>query len=119
VTDGLKTGVSPISGTAPPVEHQFKPGNPGGPGRKPWKHITEAMKERIESGVDDTDLVIKKLYEDGFNPGHSEPAIRNAARKLYLAYAHGAPKQTIDLNNSGSIEVYKARIPSNNRGQKD
>ena len=44
--NGVKTGKG---GSMPPVEHQFQPGNPGGPGRPRTKPITDALK-KISSG---------------------------------------------------------------------
>jgi hypothetical protein len=41
--------VSPISGTAPPREGQWKPGQSGNPGGRPkWKPLTEALQALLD-----------------------------------------------------------------------
>lgn len=47
---------SPISGTPPPVEHQFQPGGKGGPGRPRGAWPRAALARRLAKGwEDDTD----------------------------------------------------------------
>lgn len=50
--DGKKTGVSPFSGYAPPVDTRFKKGNKGGPGRPPGRTITARLRKIIEEDDD-------------------------------------------------------------------
>ena len=47
-------GASPVSGYLPPKETQFKPGNPGGPGRRPdpAKGITRALRRLLADGME-------------------------------------------------------------------
>lgn len=113
-----KPCISPVNGQDL-TAHQFQPGCPPGPGRKPWKHITEAIKDGIENGEQDTDDAIRELYHDAFIRSKIDPSVRNAARKLYLAYAFGAPRQSVDLNTKGVVEIHKAQLPSNGRGPAD
>lgn len=77
--NGRKTGGNP------PVEHRFKPGNPGGPGRPPIKHIRERILELIADGVIDQDKLVHEL--------------RSEDRALFLAYAYGRPQA--DLTSGG------------------
>lgn len=44
--------VSPISGTPPPVEHQYKPGGAGGPGRPRASSIRAALDRRLSRDPD-------------------------------------------------------------------
>lgn len=77
--NGRKTGGNP------PVEHRFKPGNPGGPGRPPVKHIRERILELMADGVIDQDKLIHEL--------------RSEDRALFTAYAFGRPQ--VDITSKG------------------
>ncbi len=83
--NGRKTGRSPLNGSIPPVEHQFKKGNPGGPGRPPTKHIRERIAEMMEEGTIDLDTLIHELRQED--------------RTLFTAYAFGRPQA--DLTSGG------------------
>ena len=46
----------------PPVEHQFKPGNPGGPGRPKEKPLTDALRKALAA---DDGKAIEALIKKG------------------------------------------------------
>lgn len=47
--NGDKTAKAGKGGNIPPPEHQFKPGNPGGPGRPKERPIAAALKVLLEA----------------------------------------------------------------------
>lgn len=105
-TRGKKTGkkrgtVSPRNG-ADVSAHQFKPGNPGGPGRRPVRHIREAIHELAEAGAIDLTAILKATGRDAMKGD-------NSARRLLFEFGWGKPMQPIELSTPvGFAEAYAA-----------
>lgn len=57
--NGYKTGPG-----NPPKEYQFKPGNPGGPGRPKTRPFRLAMERALESGRHSLDRVVDDMFTE-------------------------------------------------------
>jgi hypothetical protein len=65
-------GASPISGVVPPVEHRFKPGNPGKPKGASSKHTPEQVLRRIlEKAVTEKTFNAIKAGTNNLSMGNS------------------------------------------------
>lgn len=62
--NGGQSGASPLNGVIPPVEHRFKPGNPGGPGRPRERPFREAMEKALKEGRHSLDKVVDDLFTE-------------------------------------------------------
>ena len=88
-------GVSPISGTAPPVEHQFRPGQSGNPGGRPkllgesYRQMLARVDEHDKQQRTNAEIIADKLREVIVQKGDVGAAreIRSATEgdKLILA----------------------------------
>lgn len=93
------------------IDHRFKPGNPGGPGRKKKdKAAFDAVTRRItaEQMADYIEWGIEKAKQQG------SPKIVLAYAELYFAYLDGKPVQRI-VETPGGLESVLAIL----RGDSD
>ncbi len=90
--------VSPISGTAPPREGQWKPGQSGNPGGRPkWKPVTAALQHLVDANV--ANALASKLIVDAGKGNVS-------AMSLLMDRLEGKVPQTV----GGSTDVGPVKL---------
>jgi hypothetical protein len=82
----------------PPEHTKFKPGNPGGPGRHPWKRFTNELVRRIESMDPKTgELVLNKLVDSLLRKALSDKPASVSAMQTILDRYEGPITQKLEL----------------------
>lgn len=94
-------GVSPISGTAPPKEHQFKPGNCANPGGRPkGRSITALLNKILDEKAPGGDKTIGELV--------ARQLIRQA-----LGGKNDAIKELLDRTEGKATQKVEGQLDAN------
>lgn len=107
-------GVSPISGTAPPAEHQFPPGVSGNPAGRP-KNAGSSILEWVNALAESTMAQVKQALDDETAP----MAKRIAAGRVLCAVAEGEDFDRLcDRTLGKPVQGVKDETPPENQARR-